>query len=52
MTTYDAIEKLINENILNGEAMKLVVFEAYRKQHIDGFEYEELHNKALKKQGE
>ena len=42
MTTYKAIEYLIKEKILEMQAARDIIFNAYTYNKIDGVEYEKL----------
>lgn len=46
MTTYNAIEKIISKKLGDIPMLKVIAYDAYAKNLIDGFEYEELMAKA------
>lgn len=46
MTTYKAIEFLIENKSIRKKLAEKTIFDAYYHDKIDGFEYEELMKKA------
>ena len=49
MTTYELIEQLIEQRFAELDTVVKVIFDAYQYNKIDGYEYEELVNKATDK---
>lgn len=50
MTTYEAIQKLIDEHIIKDEkTAKDIIFNAYYHDRIDGIEYFVLVDRFMKK---